>query len=126
MAFIRCKKHPDIVMHRELAPAKSDLVGYPVYLPGLRCRVCQEIRPLKKEIQRLRVEAASSEHFPDPGTGKCMACGIYKAEGQVKLFRLHIAACRSCLGVIRTRLKAVHKLMEKRAKSMNEARGVRP
>ena len=124
MAFIRCDKHPDIVMHRVLDPERSDFLGMRAYKPGLRCRVCEEIRPLKKEIQALRAKAAGHENYVDPGEGVCMACASYRAECRVELFDLHVELCRSCTGVVRTRLKAVFKEMEKRATALNKKRGV--
>ena len=113
MTFIRCKKHPDIVMHKA-ALGK----------PGLRCRVCEEIRPLKKEIQVLRAKAAGHENYTDPGEGVCMACASYVAECKIVLFDLRLELCRSCTGVVRTGLKAAFKEMEKRATALNKERGV--
>ena len=124
MAFIRCKKHPDIVMHRELDGERSDFVGAPVYLPGLRCWVCQEIRPLKKEIQALRVKASTVLQYDDPGEGVCDACTVHLAEGKVELFNWRLHLCRSCTGVVRTKMKTLFKAMEKRAVAMNLKRGV--
>ena len=113
MAFIRCKKHPDIVLHKPVDGR-----------PGLRCRVCEEIRPLKREIQTLRLKAAWKENFPDPGKGECMACACYVAECKIEMFDLRLELCRSCTGVVRTRLKAAFKEMEKRAVALNLKRGV--
>ena len=101
MAFIRCKKHPDIVMHRVVDPERSDALGIRAYKPGLRCRVCEEIRPLKKEIQALRVKASTVLQYDDPGEGMCDACTVHLAEGKVELFNWRLRLCRSCTGVVR-------------------------
>ena len=121
MAFIRCTKHPDIVMHRELDGERSDF-SVPVYLPGLRCRVCQEIRPLEKKIRELQA-LKEATHYEDPGVGWCENCTVYRAEGKIELMsHITLHLCRSCVGLVRTRLKALVKQMDKRAKELNKGR----
>jgi hypothetical protein len=114
MTFIRCKKHPDIVMYG---------AKYGEFI-GLRCRVCEEIRPLKKEIQDLRWRASSVRHYDDPGRGVCDACTVCRAEGDITLFDWRIKLCRSCLGIVRSKMKTLFKAMEKRAVDLNLKRGV--
>ena len=124
MAFIRCKKHPEIVMHRVLDANQSDEAGVPIYEPGLRCWVCHEIRPLKAEIIALQ-RAAKFKNLPPPGEGMCQNCTVYHAEAEIEFMAGGtLRLCRSCTGVVRTRLKAAFKEMEKRATALNKKRGV--
>jgi hypothetical protein len=111
MAFIRCKKHPDIVMH-------SATDGK----PGLRCRVCEEVRPLQQELRDVRMVVAW-DHYADPGHGRCMCCSVCRAEGHIELLTgRKLMFCRSCLGIVRGRMKSLFKSMEQRARELNERR----
>jgi hypothetical protein len=110
MAFKRCEKHPDIVLYR---CREWDT---------LRCRVCDEIRPLRAEIIALQ-RTAQFKHLPDPGEGYCQSCTVYRAEGEIEFISgFTLRLCRSCTGVARSKLKSLFKRMEQRAKELNKGR----
>jgi hypothetical protein len=72
-------------------------------------------------LQRL----AKSAHFNDPGEGMCQSCTVYTAEGEIEMLSgMLLRLCRSCVGVVRSKLKGLTKLMDKRAKALNLKRGV--
>lgn len=112
MAFNRCDKHPDMVLYRCLEWGT------------LRCRVCDEIRPLNERIKKLIAAAVTFEHFTYPGKGRCRCCTVSQADGYVEMLTgERWFLCRSCTGIVRSRLKSLVKRMEKQAAKMNAEPG---